>query len=60
MKTGMSAGLTDSQVAQITRRSALGRLAETEDVARVVDFLMGEGGRSLTGADIIVDAGSTA
>lgn len=56
----MSAGLTDSQVAQITRRSALGRLAETEDVARVVDFLMGEGGRSLTGADIIVDAGSTA
>lgn len=45
---------------QIARRSALRRLAEPDDVARCVDYLMGEGGRNVTGTVITVDAGNTA
>jgi 3-oxoacyl-[acyl-carrier protein] reductase len=44
----------------VIARSALRRLAETHDVAAAVDFLMGEGGRNITGAVLTVDAGNTA
>ena len=42
------------------REPPLGRLAETTDVAEAVSFLLGPAGRSITGATLVVDAGSTA
>ena len=55
-----AAVLTGTQRDQIARRSALRRLAEPEDVARSVEFLLGDGGRNITGTVITVDAGNTA
>jgi 3-oxoacyl-[acyl-carrier protein] reductase len=34
-------------------------MAEAEDVARSVDYLMGPGGRNITGIVLTVDAGNT-
>ena len=42
------------------RRSALRRLADVEDVAAMVEFLMGDGGKNITGAVLTIDAGNTA
>jgi 3-oxoacyl-[acyl-carrier protein] reductase len=58
--TELTAGLGDAGREQVVRRSALRRLVEVEDVARLVSFLMGEGGRNITGAVMTLDAGSTA
>jgi 3-oxoacyl-[acyl-carrier protein] reductase len=60
MDTEMTQGLTGKQHGQIVRRSALGRLAEAEDVANSVEFLLGDGGRNITGTVLTIDAGSTA
>src|SRR5579872_4638197 len=45
---------------RIVNRSALRRLPEADDVARMVEFLFGEGGRNVTGSVLTVDAGNTA
>jgi 3-oxoacyl-[acyl-carrier protein] reductase len=45
---------------RITCRSALRRLPEAEDVASMVEYLLGEGGRNITGTMLTVDAGNTA
>jgi len=58
--TEMTAGLGEEGRQRVIARSALRRLAETQDVAAAVDFLMGEGGRNITGAVLTVDAGNTA
>ena len=58
--TEMTHGLEESERERIVRRSALRRLAASEDVAAMAAFLMGEGGRNITGAVMTVDAGSTA
>jgi len=58
--TDMTAGLGAEDRQRVVARSALRRLAETQDVAAAVDFLMGEGGRNITGAVLTVDAGNTA
>ena len=60
LETEMTKGLVGEQHKQVVRRSALRRLAEVEDVASAVEFLLGEGGRSITGTVLTVDAGSTA
>lgn len=60
IETTMTDGLDPEKKAQISRRSALQRLADAEDVARAVEFLMGEGGRNITGTVLTVDAGNTA
>ena len=60
IETAMTESLGEEKRQQIARRSALQRLAEAEDVARTVEFLMGEGGRNITGTVITVDAGNTA
>jgi 3-oxoacyl-[acyl-carrier protein] reductase len=57
--TAMTEELTDAQRDQIARRSALKRMAEGEDVARSVDYLLGPGGRNITGIVLTVDAGNT-
>jgi 3-oxoacyl-[acyl-carrier protein] reductase len=60
MDTEMTQGLEGEQRQKVARRSALRRLPEVEDVANSVEFLLGEGGRSITGTVLTVDAGSTA
>lgn len=58
--TEMTAGLGQEGRDKIARRSALRRLPEVADIAAMVDFLFGEGGRNITGTVMTVDAGSTA
>jgi 3-oxoacyl-[acyl-carrier protein] reductase len=60
MDTEMTKGLEGEQRQKVARRSALRRLPEVDDVANAVEFLLGEGGRSITGTVLTVDAGSTA
>jgi 3-oxoacyl-[acyl-carrier protein] reductase len=45
---------------QIKRRSALRRLAEVDDVANAVAYLLGDESKNITGTVLTVDAGSTA
>ena len=58
--TDMTRELDESQRQQIARRSALKRMADPIDVARSVEFLLGDGGRNMTGTTLTVDAGSSA
>jgi 3-oxoacyl-[acyl-carrier protein] reductase len=58
--TEMTRGLEGSERKRVIGRSPLRRLAEPEDIATMSAFLMGEGGRNITGAVMTVDAGSTA
>jgi 3-oxoacyl-[acyl-carrier protein] reductase len=60
LDTGMTKGLTAEQRQQIERRSALRHLANIDDVADAVEFLLGDGAKSITGTVLTVDAGSTA
>ncbi len=60
VRTEMTKSLTDEDSERIARRSALKRLVDVEDIANAVDFLMGEGGRNITGTVITVDAGNIA
>ena len=58
--TDMTAGLEDGDRAKIAGRAALRRLAEPEDVANAVAYLMDEKARNITGTVLTVDAGATA
>jgi 3-oxoacyl-[acyl-carrier protein] reductase len=58
--TDMTHGLAGEQRQQVVRRSALRRLADVEDVANAVEFLLGDKARSITGTVLTVDAGATA
>jgi 3-oxoacyl-[acyl-carrier protein] reductase len=58
--TEMTHDLNESQRETIARRSALKRMAEPIDVARSVEFLLGDGGSNITGTVITIDAGNTA
>jgi len=58
--TEMTHELDEPQRLKIARRSALKRMADPIDVARSVEFLLGDGGRNVTGATLTVDAGNTA
>lgn len=60
MVTEMTEGLGEDGRDQVIRRSALRRLAEVEDVANMVAYLLGDGGRNITGAVMTVDGGNTA
>jgi 3-oxoacyl-[acyl-carrier protein] reductase len=60
LDTEMTQGLADEQRKQVTRRSALRRLVDVDDVADAVEFLMGDKAKSITGTVLTVDAGSTA
>jgi 3-oxoacyl-[acyl-carrier protein] reductase len=57
--TAMTHELNDAQREAIARRSALKRMADAEDIARSVEFLLGPGGRNITGIVLTVDAGNT-
>jgi 3-oxoacyl-[acyl-carrier protein] reductase len=60
LDTEMTASLSGEQHNQIVRRSALQRLAEVEDVANAVEFLLSDKARNITGTVLTVDAGNTA
>jgi len=58
--TELTHNLSDEGRKRIAGRSALRRLPETDDVARMVEYLLGEGGRNVTGTVFTIDAGNTA
>jgi 3-oxoacyl-[acyl-carrier protein] reductase len=60
LATEMTHGLTDERRQQIVRRSALRRLAEVEDVANAVEYLLSDKARNISGTVLTVDAGATA
>jgi 3-oxoacyl-[acyl-carrier protein] reductase len=60
MDTEMTSGLVGEKREKVAGRSALRRLPEVDDVAGMVEFLLGDGGRNITGAVMTIDAGSTA
>jgi 3-hydroxybutyrate dehydrogenase len=55
-------GVSEEDVLEdvILERQAIKRLIEPEEVAEVVAFLLGPGGRSFTGAPVVMDLGWTA
>src|SRR5579862_1595583 len=52
--TEMTREMDEEQRAQIARRSALKRLAEPQDVAAAVEFLLSDGARNITGIVLTV------
>ena len=58
--TEMTLGLDEEHRQQIIRRSALKRLADIDDVANAVEFLLGDKAKNITGTVLTVDAGNTA
>jgi 3-oxoacyl-[acyl-carrier protein] reductase len=58
--TELTQNLSDEARARIAGRSALRRLPDPDDVARMVEYLLGEGGRNVTGSVLTIDAGNTA
>jgi 3-oxoacyl-[acyl-carrier protein] reductase len=58
--TELTQGLSDDARKRIAGRSALRRLPEVDDIARMVEYLLGEGGRNVTGSVLTIDAGNTA
>jgi 3-oxoacyl-[acyl-carrier protein] reductase len=60
MDTQMTQEVDEPMRLKIAGHAALQRLAEPLDVARSVEFLMGKGGRNITGTVLTVDAGATA
>jgi 3-oxoacyl-[acyl-carrier protein] reductase len=57
VKTDMSATLSEGQLAQIVKRTPLGRLATEDDVVNVVRFLLSDQAAFVTGETILVDGG---
>jgi len=60
VETDMTHGIDENQREKIIRRSALRRMAEPGDVANVVNYLLSDKAKNITGATLTVDAGSTA
>jgi 3-oxoacyl-[acyl-carrier protein] reductase len=58
--TDMTQSLGEEERAQVVRRSAMRRLADSDDVANAVEFLLGDKAKNITGTVLTVDAGSTA
>jgi 3-oxoacyl-[acyl-carrier protein] reductase len=60
LATEMTHGLGGDGLVKVTRRSALQRLAEVDDVADAVEYLLSAKARNISGTVITVDAGATA
>ena len=60
LATDMTHGLSCEQRQRIVRRSALRRLAEVDDVANAVEYLLSDKARNISGTVLTVDAGATA
>jgi 3-oxoacyl-[acyl-carrier protein] reductase len=59
VETEMSDSLDMQQRQQIIRRTPLGRLATTEDIVPVVEFLLSPASQFITGQTIVVDGGAS-
>ena len=59
VKTDLLSKLPREVLERAEHESVLGRVAEPEDVARVIVFLCGEAARHITGQVIVVDGGLT-
>ncbi len=59
LKTEMSHGLEGAQLDQIVRRTPAGRLGDSADVARAVQFLVDPENDWITGQVLVVDGGLT-
>ena len=59
LRTEMSHGLDEDQLGQIVRRTPAGRLGDSEDVARAIQFLTDPANTYLTGHILVVDGGLT-
>ena len=60
LATEMTHGLAGEQRQRVTRRSALRRLAEVDDVANAVEYLLSDKARNISGTVLTIDAGATA
>jgi 3-oxoacyl-[acyl-carrier protein] reductase len=58
--TEMTSELRGGDRGKIVGRSALKRLAEVEDIAGAVEYLLSDAARNITGTVLTVDAGGTA
>jgi 3-oxoacyl-[acyl-carrier protein] reductase len=58
--TEMTHGVGAPERDKIKRRSALHRMPEVSDIANMVDYLLSEKARNITGTVMTVDAGNTA
>ncbi|MDB5531315.1 MAG: 3-oxoacyl-ACP reductase [Devosia sp.] len=58
--TGIQKEVTDEQRAAFLPLTPIGRFAQSEEVARTIVFLCGEGSSFMTGADLSVDGGMVA
>jgi 3-oxoacyl-[acyl-carrier protein] reductase len=58
--TEMTGTLGDQQREKIARRSALRRMAQVDDIANAVEFLLSDKAKNITGTTLTVDAGNTA
>jgi 3-oxoacyl-[acyl-carrier protein] reductase len=58
--TEMTSDLGEHQREKIARRSAMRRMAEVDDVANAVEFLLSDRAKNITGTTMTVDAGNTA
>jgi 3-oxoacyl-[acyl-carrier protein] reductase len=59
LATDMTHGMAEARKDQITRRTPLGRLGGVEDVTGVIEFLLSDSARFITGQTIVVDGGLT-
>ncbi len=60
LDTDLVRGVDRQQRAKVAQRSALRRLAEVDDAADAVEFLLSNKAKNITGTVITVDAGATA
>jgi 3-oxoacyl-[acyl-carrier protein] reductase len=60
LETDMTQSMTDAQRRQVAGRSALRRMPEVDDVSNAVEYLLGDGGRNISGSVLTIDAGATA
>jgi 3-oxoacyl-[acyl-carrier protein] reductase len=60
LKRFLITGLVGNKIASIVRQSPLGRLAEVDDVAGMVNYLLSDSAKNITGSTVTIDAGSTA
>lgn len=60
ISTDLTREMTDEQRRKIAARSALRKLTDVDDVANMVEFLLSDKAKNITGTVLTVDAGSTA